>query len=136
MINLSYWSWFFKGDGAKPGYKRVINRFLLVHLLIGFIISLLVNLKLYVCASTVLLPLAGIFIGLSFAWVQNAQSLLQSKAIIKMTKHHEGGFNEYVFSFQTSILVILIALIGWGFAGLQIFDELWPTSNNLKRLCL
>lgn len=130
MINLNYWAWFFKGSGGKLGYKRVINKFVFVHLIIGVVIARLVDIDIYLCASTVLIPLAGIFIGLSFAWVQNVQSLLQSEAMIKVAKISEGGFEDYVFVIQTSILTILITLVTWGFAGLKIFDNLWPTSIN------
>ncbi len=77
-----------------------------------------------------LLPLASIFVGLSFAWGGNAQALLQTKEIKDLTEKHEGGFEEYLYTYQLSILLILTALVSWGMAGLNIFDEVWPTEEN------
>jgi hypothetical protein len=125
--HFDYWGWFVEGCGGGPGYKRVVNCWFLGHLLIGTIVALLVGEELKSAANTVLLPLAGIFIGLTFAWAGNAQSLMQSVEIHKLVDQREGGFEEYVYTFQTAILVILVTLVLWGFAGLNIFDKKWPT---------
>ena len=125
----AYWTWFFKGSGGKPGFRRLVNLWLAFHIVVGLSLSYLVKSSLDQCANAVLLPLAGILIGLSFAWAGNAQALLQSKEIGKLTEHHEGGFVEYVYVYQTAILTILIALILWGLAGLKIFEDQWPTSS-------
>ena len=126
---FNYWHWFFKGSGGKPGYKRLINRWFPLHLLIGIIISWLVEMNLKEAANTVLLPLVGILIGLSFAWAGNAQALLQSEEIAELSEQREGGFSEYVYSYQTAILAILTTLVIWGVAGLGIFDSRWPTPD-------
>lgn len=83
-------------------------------------------------ANTVLLPLAGIFIGLTFAWAGNAQALLQSSEIDDLTKYHPGGFEEFVHVFQLAILVLLGTLVGWGIAGLEVFDATWPTPHRIR----
>ena len=105
---------------------RFWNWWLLVHILIGTALAVLVKADLQTAANTVLLPLAGIFVGLSFAWAGNAQALLQSPEIEEITRHHEGGFAEYVFVFQTAIFTILVALVLWGLAGLGVFDAHLP----------
>ncbi|MEJ2069103.1 MAG: hypothetical protein P8X65_12790 [Syntrophobacterales bacterium] len=128
---LSFWHWFFINADGTPGYRRILNKTILIDIIIGSIIAFLVKIELHTCAKTVLIPLAGIFIGLAFAWVQNAQALLQSESIIKLAKHREGGIREYVFTYQLAILSILVSLIIWGLAGLQIFDTLWPTKCNV-----
>lgn len=127
---LSYWSWFIRGSGAKAGYRRIINRWLIFHLFIGYVISYSVRISLTSCSNAVILPLAGIFIGLSFAWVGNASALLQSERMELIAKKHEGGFIEYAYTFQTAILAILISLILWGIAGLQVFDKTWQVTNK------
>lgn len=124
---INYWIWFFKGSGGKRGFKRIINKWIYLHIVVGTILSFVVPVTLNMAANTVLLPLIGIFIGLSFAWAGNAQTLLQSKEIETLSGYHEGGFVEYVFVYQTAILTILITLICWAFAGLSIFDLYWPT---------
>lgn len=126
---LGYWSWFIRGSGGNPGFRRILNWWLSLHLLVGVILSFVVPVDLQTAANAVLLPLAGILIGLSFAWAGNAQVLLQSSEIEQLSKHHKGGFIEYVFTYQTAILVILVTLVLWGLAGFGIYDLTWPTRN-------
>jgi hypothetical protein len=127
---ISYWEWLFRGSGGRPGYRRILDRWLLLHVPVGIVLSLLISLDLQACANTVLLPLAGILIGLSFAWAGNAHALLQTEEIGKLSEYHKGGFVEYVFVYQTAILTILVTLVLWGFAGLGIYDKTWPTKCN------
>ncbi len=124
---FSYWRWFFKGSGGKRGFRRLVNVWILFHLAIGAFVSWLVVMPLETSANTVLLPLVGILIGLTFAWAGNAQALLQNKEITALSEHRDGGFSEYVFAYQTAILAILTTLVVWGLAGLGIFDVRWPT---------
>lgn len=74
-------------------------------------------------AQTVLLPLAGVFVGMSFAWVGNIQGILQSDEAEKLYASHRGGAENYVYTFQSAILAILIAIGTWAMAGLGIFDQ-------------
>ena len=129
---IDYWQWFLKGSGGNPGYRRILNSWIIVHLLIALFISILVKVDLTTCANTVLLPLVGILIGLSFAWAGNAQALMQTIEIERLSEYHEGGFVEYVYIYQTAILIILITLVLWGFAGLHIFDKSWPTPAGYR----
>ncbi len=129
---IGYWHWFLRGSGGKAGFRRILNKWILLHLSIGLVLSLLVNLDLQTAANAVLLPLAGIFVGLSFAWAGNAQALMQTSEIGEMANFHEGGFEEYVFVYQTTILTILVTLVFWGIAGLAVFDTQWPTQVHNK----
>jgi len=131
-ISINYWTWFLRGSGYKPGYTRILNRWIIVHLIIGTVISFLVTIDLIKAANVVLFPLAGILVGLSFAWAGNAQALMQTDEIHKLAEYHKGGFVEYVFIYQTAILIILVTLVFWGLAGLEVFNNLWPTTNNIK----
>jgi hypothetical protein len=122
---FDYWRWFLKGSGGKTGYKRLLlNWWTIVHIVFGLILTFLVKADVKTAANSVLLPLAGIFIGLCFAWAGNAQALMQSDEIEKLSRHHEGGFVEYVFVYQTAILVVLVTLVLWGLAGLGVFESL------------
>jgi hypothetical protein len=127
---FSYWLWFLKGSGDKAGYRRIINCWIILHIFVGYSLSYIVKIDLISCANTVILPLAAIFVGLSFAWVGNAQALLQSERMELIYKHHKGGFIEYAFTFQTAILALLVSLVLWGMAGLQVFDRTWPTAGS------
>lgn len=130
--SMSYWRWFFLGSGGRAGFRRLVNLWLVVHVAVGAGLVWLVDVDLQTAGRTVLLPLAGIFIGLAFAWGGNAQALLQTDEMEEMAEHHEGGFAEYVFTYQTAILVILVTLVLWGLAGLKVFDGVWPTPQNSK----
>jgi hypothetical protein len=125
---IGFWSWFFKGSGSKPGFRRLMNRWMIFHVLVGSSLAYIVKVDISIAANTVLLPLVGILIGLCFAWAGNAQALLQSNELRKMSKYSKGGFAEYVYIYQTAILAILVTLVFWALAGFKIFDDTWPTT--------
>ena len=129
---ISFWRWFFRGQGKGHAglVSKLVNYWLFVHGAVGLALALLVPVSLKDAANSFLLPLAGVFIGLSFAWGGNAQALLQTSEIEDLADHHEEGFESYVYTFQTAILVILTTLTLWGLAGLGIFDLRWPTQKS------
>ena len=129
-LQLSFWRWFFRGTGGKPGYRRLVNKWLFFHGVVGVILAAIVAVPLNTAANSVLLPLVGILIGLCFAWAGNAQALLQAEELQEMTSHHAGGFSEYVFTFQAAIFAILVTLVAWALAGFEIFDTRWPTAKQ------
>jgi hypothetical protein len=129
---LTFWRWFFKGSGGSPGVGKFANRWLLLHVAIGIAMAAIVPVNLEEAANAVLLPLAGIFIGLSFAWGGNAQALLQTDEIDRLASYHKGGFENYLYTFQSAMLVILGTLVLWGLAGLKIFDVLWPGGESAQ----
>ena len=126
----TFWSWLFKGSGNGAGLKRFLDRWMLLHIAVGLALAFLIPIPLKDAAVTLLLPVAGIFIGLSFAWGGNAQALLQSTEIENMSSFRDGGYVEYVYIFQAAILLILVTLILWAIAGLGVFDMVWPTCSN------
>jgi len=129
-IFISYWDWFLRGSGADPGYRRVVNRYLVVCILIGSGLAVAVDYTIAKAASIALLPLAGIFIGVAFAWGSNALSLLQTEELSKIAEKHPGGFPEYVYTHQTAIMVVFVALVGWGLAGLGVIDSYLTVKGN------
>lgn len=128
-MKWQYWKWFFRGiDGRKPGLFSMFDRWILFHLIVAAGLTYLVPVSVKEAASTVLLPLASIFIGLSFAWAGNAQALMQTEEIEELSQHVPGGLQSYAYKFQTAILVILVTLCAWGLAGLGLFE-------NQKSVC-
>ncbi len=123
---MTFWRWFTKGSGGKAGFKRLINLWMLFHVGVGWGLSRLVPLELASAANAVLLPLGGILIGLAFAWAGNAKSLMQSTEIDELAEYHEGGFVDYVYTYQLAILVILMTIVLWALAGLEVYDKVWP----------
>lgn len=82
-------------------------------------------------AQVFLLPLAGIFIGLTFAWAANAQSLLADQDIEELADNYEGDFEDYVYTMQLAVLAVFVTTVGWGVAGLGFFDDVWPKPGQL-----
>lgn len=127
---ISFWRWFFKGSGAGPGIRRFVDWWLVVHLFVGSLLACILPITLEKAGTSLLLPLAGIFIGLSFAWGGNAQALLQSPEITRLSKYRTGGYEEYLYTYQSAVLLILVSLCLWAIAGLGIFDKIWPASTT------
>jgi len=119
---VTFWRWFF-GVGVKPaGYRRFLDYWLLFHMVVAVFLSIYVPVNLKDAANSVLLPLVGILVGLTFAWAGNAQALLQTSEIHRLSEHHPGGYREYVYVYQTAILTVLLSAALWGLAGLGLFD--------------
>lgn len=119
----SFWPWFFRGTQGLPGYRLLINWYLLLHLVAGVLIALLSSVELDDAARTVLLPLAGVFVGVSFAWGANATALLQTQEVEEIGRR-VGGLEEFAFAYQLAMLSILSSLVLWGLAGLRVFADL------------
>ena len=123
-MKWQFWKWLFRGLSHRPGYTQLADRWIFVHMITGSAIAIVSDVPLHEAAHTVLLPLAGIFIGLSFAWIGSAQALMQEKEMEKLAKHHPDGIETYVYTFQLAILIILVTLAAWGLAGLKVFDSI------------
>lgn len=122
--SLSFWWWFFHGCGDKPGYRHVLTWQWLIHVPIGTALAFLVTKPLDEVSNSVLLPLAGVLIGLAFAWGGNAQGLMQTAEIQRLSKELPGGLREYAGYYQSAILLILLTVTFWGVAGLSVFETL------------
>ena len=121
--SLSFWRWLRKGVGGGPGIRRILGWAFPLHLAVGAVLAWLAPLSIQESANTVLLPLAGIFIGLTFAWIGNAQALLLADEIEELAQHRPGGLAEYVFTFQLAVLVLLLSLVVWGVGGLGVYEQ-------------
>ena len=123
------------GTKGRPGIVAFADRWLFLHIAVGLLLAKYVAVPLNEVANSFLLPLAGILIGLVFAWGGNATALLQTDEIEDMTMHHPEGFEYYLFKFQTAILVVMAILIAWGFAGLRLY-ELAPSHRLQKAVAV
>lgn len=83
--------------------------------------ALLLPTDVQTAASTVLIPLAGVLVGMSFAWIGNAQALVQTAQIERLATLSGEGIEKYVHTFQLAILIILVAVVLWALAGLGVF---------------
>jgi hypothetical protein len=101
----------------------LVDWWLPVHLAIGVALAWLVPATIAEAARTVLLPLAGVFVGMSFAWIGSAQAIAQTPEISRLADYNVAGYESYVYPFQIAILGLLLTLALWGIAGLGVFDQ-------------
>jgi hypothetical protein len=111
-----YWRWLLVGYEQGPGIRKFLDVWLLLHLAAGVILAYIVQVELAEAAKTILLPLAGVLVGLMFAWGGNAQAVLASDEFDDIASRHPGGVEEYAFTFQSAILCLLTTLALWGLA--------------------
>jgi len=136
-MKWDYWKWLFKGLNGKAGLRKFLDVWIIFHALIAYALSEIITMPLHDVSRTLMLPIASIFIGLSFAWAGNAQALLQTEELKKLFENHTDGLKNYIYTFQTSILIILVLLVGWGLAGLQVFQGVYvPYLPRLPELVL
>lgn len=125
---LSFWVWFFKGGyNATPGWKRLLSiRSTYICFIIAFFVARITKNPIEDIAASLFLPLIGIFVGLSFAWVDNMLNSLNSPAAKKMAlaNTESGGYRNYLFVLQNSVFVLLLTLIFWGLTGIGVFKSL------------
>ena len=143
---MNFWKWFLLGANesssalepaenmkkSKPGILAYFDIWLIGHLCVGVILTMIVPINVNEAARSILLPLAGMFIGLTFAWGGNAVSLMQSDEINTLADFNLGGMQVYAFRFQAAILLLLITMVFWGLAGLNVFEPLLQTDNLSK----
>lgn len=129
---MDFWAWLLGRTERDAGLRRFLDAWLLLHLFVAAVLTWLVPLPVNEAANTVLLPLAGLFIGLCFAWGGNAQALLQTDEIERLASKHDDGFEVYPLVYQASILVVIIAVALWGIAGLGVFDPLCGVPTALE----
>lgn len=129
---IRFWTWFFRSGTTTAGWRRLINKWSILHLAVGVCLASAVQSDLKTSSSTVLLPLVGVLVGLSFAWAGNAMSLLQTEEIEELSKYRPGGLSEFAFTYQAAILAILACVTLWGLAGLGIFERpcLWQCGRG------
>ncbi len=114
---FSFWQWFFRGT-ANDGWRLFVSINSLTHAVIAIILSTLIAKDLASIAGLVILPLAGVLVGMTFAWGANAYAIIQTKEIRLLAKQRSGGVSRYAYLYQLAILVILTTLILWGIIAL------------------
>jgi hypothetical protein len=126
-----FWIWIIKGfDGSIPGYKYIINKYLVIHLFIGVILSIFIDTPIQQVSEKIIIPLTGILIGLTFSLIGNAQGFLQTEEIIQLSKNVKGGYIVYILNYQLSIFIILITSGIWFLLSIDIACPfnfiIWP----------
>jgi len=120
---FDFWHWLFvSGPQKGSGVRKLLNIWSAVFLLAGILAAALIEKTLEDASRAVLLPLAGVLVGLSFAWSGNAQALLQTPEVELLASEHPGGLPDFVHTFQLAVLLILLTLVAWALAGLGVYE--------------
>ena len=128
-----FWLWFLKGKltnqnktsedkfiSITPGYKKIYNKWILFHLLIGLFITFFSKETVERSSMTIMLPLSSALIGITFAWAGNISSILLEPHLKHRIQIRKSKIDDYVFTFQLAALVILTTLCLWGLAGIGV----------------
>jgi hypothetical protein len=117
---LDFWSWF-----VSEGLRKWWNRWLLLHVGAGAAITYSVQEKLSYVGATVVVPLAGVLVGLAFAWAGNAMAILQSPEVHQVAESDAASrrYRSYVFTYQMAILAVLVVLVMWGLLAIGVANR-------------
>lgn len=126
----SFWKWLFFGYGNKPGCIRLLTFWILLDIAIGASGAISISKPLSEIAVGVLVPLAGVFVGLSATVSSGTQALVSSQEINKLARFKDGGIADYVYPFQLSILFIFLSMSFWGAAASGLLD------HSMKVACI
>ena len=122
--HTSFWAWM-RDRSERGGMKRWFNWTLVVHTIIGVALAYVVPGELADRAKSVVLPLAGVLVGLTFAWAATAISVVSSPEFRRIMAGSSQGVRGTANYFQLAIFVVLGSTLLWAFVGLGPFSA-WP----------
>ena len=137
-----FWRWLLCGvPGGKSGLRQAFLdvKILLIHLPIaGSLAWFTVEHKTEIgeisdIAGSLMLPFAGVLVGLCFAWGGHATALMQTEEIEAVIQKRGIGVEDYVFGYQFAILTTLVAIVAWGLGSLGMFDMLKGRGDCVAR---
>lgn len=118
----NFWFWLIAPESARGGRKRWLNWLLVAHGLIGFAFASIFRGNLPECARSVILPLAGVLVGLTFAWSATAIGIINSKEFRRIMVNSRTGVRGTANYYQLAILVALSSTVLWAIAGLGPYE--------------
>lgn len=125
----SFWKWLFSGSQNGPrGIYNIFNWWLIFHFLIGILATLFIRSDPFTFAGKALFPASSILIGMSMAWTTRASTILQTKDLRKKIFTESRPAEDYIYSFQLSILVIIgmviyVAILSGGGLKISVFGN-------------
>jgi len=120
----SFWKWLLKGSGAKPGYSRLISKWLILDAGVAILFAVLTKTAASTISTGILIPLSGVFIAMITASMANTNQHITSPEFEKLYKNNDGGIDEYVYPYVLSALCFLTSIIIWGISATGIFDSI------------
>jgi hypothetical protein len=114
---FNFWNWL-----IKIGLFQFLDKWLIFHLIIGFLFQHFLKMPLYELAWKLIIPFAAILVAIVFAWSGNISTLLQTKEMdLFRRRNNFDTYINYIFNFQLVALVNLTLIILWSLLGLDPF---------------
>ena len=133
-LNKWFWHWLFRGTNGNAGYHHLVKwPWTTLDIFFGAAMTYLVPMELQEAAKVFLLPLAGIFIGISVGWTGNAHTVLQTPELEEIADYVDGGMEGMAWEFQLAVLVLLVMIVLWGLVALGVLDAIELTRDGLVR---
>lgn len=136
---ITFWQWLAFGvPGGQSGLAQAfVDVKVLIHVLVGGILAwATMDNPTSELGGDLMLPFAVVLVGLCFASVGYACSLLQNPDVESIVDRDNEGIENYVFGYQFAILSTLTVAVSWGLAALGIFDCLTGVLNFAARFVL
>jgi len=116
---LSFWHWL-----HQEGLRRLRDRWAFAHGSIGALLAWSMDTPLSTIATSALIPIGSLIVGLAFAWSGNIGALLQSVELQEIGTHDNGRtFRNWVFTYQLAVLVVLTTACVWSLIAAGFFEN-------------
>lgn len=108
----TFWKWLWRNERTgRSGLRLLLNYWIFFHALIGIILTCFMTLDPFSFASKALFPAASILIGMAIAWTSRAATVLQDSNFREKVINKNLPLEDYLYSYQLSLLVIIITVI-------------------------
>jgi hypothetical protein len=130
----TFWNWFIFGAGnTRPGWRLMLNGWLIWHVAVGTALFLLIPATPYEFAGKALFPAASILVGMAVAWTSRAAAVLQDEKFRSAVISDYLPIEAYLYGYQLSLLIIISMVI---FVTITANGGLTlPIGTNLAQTC-
>lgn len=107
---MRYWCWF-----LKYGYKGIINKWLVIHFVVGISLAMLSGNNLKEISIAVIFPVSGMLLSVCMAWSGAFSALINTPEILQLIEKIKTPDRDvkYIYSYQTSVLVLVSTTVIW-----------------------
>ena len=108
----TFWKWLAFGcEKSQPGWRNLLNWFLIVHVVIATAATVLIKTNPFKFAGTALFPAASSLVSMSLAWTTRASAVLQNAELRAKLMSQSRPAEDYVYGYQLAILMIILMVL-------------------------
>ncbi|MBX7457194.1 hypothetical protein K3152_02945 [Qipengyuania sp. 1NDH17] len=128
-----FWPWFFKRTGRQTGLRALVSKWLILDIAVAAILTFFLRIDGFGFAEKALFPAASILVGMAVAWTARAAIIINDKDFRSKFVREENPIEDYVYGYQTSILILFSAIVYIAIMAAGGFDfYIW--TNQASRL--